>query len=457
MDDDDDEFTHSDSDEELYQQMVASALVVAVAAAEEEQQQKAANHRNLPRLSRRLFDHQRALECILSDYLGLNPTFDGKEFDTMFRISKPRFEAIKHDFALSGDPFYQQTKDCFRIPRATLEAKLLLPLKTFAYGVPSHTFCDYFQMSKTFARECCLRFAKCIIECYQAEYLRLPTEDDLKSITRLHKSKHKTDGLFGSLDCMHVYWKNCPVAWQGQYKGKEKKPSIVLEAISDHHLWFWHTSFGYAGTLNDLSILNLSPFTESLKNGTFSELEKRAGLVPFEIDGEMFTKLFVLVDGIYPTYSRFVKGNSNPILEEEKIFTAWQESSRKDIERAFGVLQGKFQIVAKPMNGHNLKQLSETVSCCLILHNMCVNDRVMGGNPRTRYKPDVSVDAGEDIPIEYPADNTIVARASIGIREGNDEIQQLIVRRKEWKELHDGYEHCKLAQALTRMKAKQSY
>jgi hypothetical protein len=223
---------------------------------------------------------------------------------------------------------------------------------------------------------------------------------------------------------MHVYWKNCPVAWQGQFKGKEKKPSIVLEAISDHHLWFWHTSFGYAGTLNDLSILNLSPFTESLKNGTFSELEKRAGLVPFEIDGEMFMTLFVLVDGIY---------------------------------RAFGVLQGKFQIVAKPMNGHNLKQLSETVSCCLILHNMCVNDRVMGGNPRTRYKPDVSVDAGEDIPIEYPADNTIVARASIGIREGNDEIQQLIVRRKEWKELHDGYEHCKLAQALTRMKAKQSY
>jgi hypothetical protein len=38
------------------------------------------------------------------------------------------------------------------------------------------------------------------------------------------------EGFVGSLDCTHTYWKNCPKAWQSSYVGKEKQPSIVLEA-----------------------------------------------------------------------------------------------------------------------------------------------------------------------------------------------------------------------------------
>jgi hypothetical protein len=78
---------------------------------------------------------------------------------------------------------------------------------------------------------------------------------------------------------MHTYWKNCPVAWQGSYQGKEGKPTIVLEAISDYHLWFWHASYGYAGTLNDRTILNLSPLLQSLIDGTFKSLEEAAKVV----------------------------------------------------------------------------------------------------------------------------------------------------------------------------------
>ena len=36
----------------------------------------------------------------------LRPTFDGKEFDTMFRILKPRFMQMMSDFAVIGDPYY---------------------------------------------------------------------------------------------------------------------------------------------------------------------------------------------------------------------------------------------------------------------------------------------------------------------------------------------------------------
>lgn len=58
---------------------------------------------------------------------------------------------------------------------------------------------------------------------------------------------------------------------------------MVLEAISDYHLWFWHALFGYAGSLNDLNILNLSPLLKSLVDGTFVEVEKAANIIPFRL------------------------------------------------------------------------------------------------------------------------------------------------------------------------------
>jgi hypothetical protein len=95
-------------------------------------------------------------------------------------------------------------------------------------------------------------------------------------------------------------WKNCPKGWQGSYKGKERKPSISLEGICDYHKFVWHASYGYAGTLNDINILNLSPFHERMLDGTFDRLEEDAGVVPCNILEEEFNKLFILVDGIYP-------------------------------------------------------------------------------------------------------------------------------------------------------------
>jgi hypothetical protein len=80
--------------------------------------------------------------------------------------------------------------------------------------------------------------------------------------------------------------------WQASFKsGKETcGPTVVLEALSDYHLvWFWHASFGYAGSLNDLNILNLSPLLESLVDGSFTELEQSIMLVPFEVAGNMFS------------------------------------------------------------------------------------------------------------------------------------------------------------------------
>jgi Plant transposon protein len=187
------------------------------------------DHRNLPRSERKIFDHQRVKNCIWNHYLSPTPLFNGREFDTMFRISRPRFQRIMEDIAATGDPFYLSTVDAWGKVGSSFEARLLLPLKSMAYGVPPHCFRDYFEMSKSLARMCCIKFDQVIKAIYQQEYLRCPDSQDLKRINDIHKAVHNFDGMFGSLDCMHTYWKNCPIAWQGSYKGKEKNRQLSLK------------------------------------------------------------------------------------------------------------------------------------------------------------------------------------------------------------------------------------
>ncbi|KAL7474858.1 hypothetical protein ACHAW6_000799 [Cyclotella cf. meneghiniana] len=175
---------------------------------------------------------------------------------------------------------------------------MLLPWKTLAHVVSSHVFMDYFQHSTTFARDCCEQFDLALWKCYANEFLPIPTPYDIKRTAKIHQVVHGVCGMFRSLDCTHTYWKKCAKGWTGSYSRKEHKPSIVLEAIVDHHT-FWHASYGYAGSMNDMNIFNVSPFKDNLMNGVFNLREDLSGVVPYKIGDEEFVKTFILVDAIY--------------------------------------------------------------------------------------------------------------------------------------------------------------
>lgn len=51
-----------------------------------------------------------------------------------------------------------------------------------------------------------------------------------------------------------------------------------------------------------------------------------------------------------------------------------QEAARKDIERAFGVLQARFAILVKPARLWNYNDLEMIMKACIIIHNMIVED-----------------------------------------------------------------------------------
>lgn len=77
------------------------------------------------------------------------------------------------------------------------------------------------------------------------------------------------------------------------HKGKEKLPTITMEAIADERLYIWHAFFGNAVCKNDLTVLDASPLISSIANATYP--------LPCEyrIMDEVSSKPYWLADGIY--------------------------------------------------------------------------------------------------------------------------------------------------------------
>ena len=125
--------------------------------------------------------------------------------------------------------------------------KLLCTLKIICFGVSGSAFIDYQEFGETAARHCVHHLARGLVNCHAlAEvYLRKPSNGDAPRVTSMHDHVHKMPGMLGLLDVMKVYWKNCPTALKGQFRGREKCASLALESVVDDNFWLWPGSFGF--------------------------------------------------------------------------------------------------------------------------------------------------------------------------------------------------------------------
>ncbi|GJY85509.1 ALP1-like protein isoform X1 [Tanacetum coccineum] len=216
----------------------------------------------------------------------------------------------------------------------TNEATSTLPVKALFLAV---AVSDGFKLFRMVCRKCSTMMLKWICAGDEVSFQAKPEKTKKeyeKTITAYYKKQMKkaevglgSDDLFSEfdfgskssssngIDCMHWEWINYAKAWHGQ--------------------------FGKAGANNNLTVLNHSPLFDDL-------LDDIALVVPYEVNGVTFEKGYHLADGIYPQWATFIKSFTVARDEKNAVFKRRQESARKDVERAFGVLQGRWHIIAQP-------------------------------------------------------------------------------------------------------------
>jgi Plant transposon protein len=143
-----------------------------------------------------------------------------------------------------------------------------------------------------------------------------------------------------------------------------------MEVICDESLRIWHVFFGCPGSFNDVNILNCSPLFAEVLAGNFPP-----SAPSIEIEGFDLKWYYWLVDGIYPRWSRFVTSFRDPSDPQEHTFNSRQEAVRKSVERVFGVLFKRFNVLYQPSRLHHVESMLKVVLTCVILHNMIVEAR----------------------------------------------------------------------------------
>ncbi|KAL8460765.1 hypothetical protein ACS0TY_032322 [Phlomoides rotata] len=75
-----------------------------------------------------------------------------------------------------------------------------------------------------------------------------------------------------------------------------------------------------------------------------------------------------------PSWAAFVKSITSSQLQKHKLFAQHQEAVRKDVERAFGVLQARFAFLRHPCLVWDTSLMGKIMMTCIIMHNMIVDD-----------------------------------------------------------------------------------
>ncbi|XP_010518565.1 PREDICTED: uncharacterized protein LOC104793841 [Camelina sativa] len=276
------------------------------------------------------------------------------------------------DRLTAEDPYFRQRKDATgRLGLSPIQ-KCTAAIRLLAYGGGCDTVDEDVRLGETTARLCLQHFVTGVINFFGDEYLRRPIPEDLQRLLYVAEERG-FPGMVGSIDC----------------------------------------------TFNDLNVLDRSLVFDKILYG-------QAPQVTYYVNGREYNLTYYLTDGIYPNWATFIQSIPLPQSPKASLFVERQEGVRKDVERAFGVLQARFTVIKNPYLLWDKDKVGLIMRACIILHNMIVE------NERDEYtQANVSdFPQGDDVDLSYSID---MASNISNVLHG-----QIIIRDRE---VHDQLKH----------------
>ena len=137
------------------------------------------------------------------------------------------------------------------------------------------------------------------------------------------------------------------------YYNRKDFHSILLKGVVSNKCLFWDFDIAWAGSMHDATLWSMTHIGKLCEAGRLS---------PY----------ILVVDAAYPYRPWMLvpfKGYKDMLTREEYHWNYMQSFTRMCIERAFGMLKGRWRILLKHVDVH-LKNVPELVSVCLLLDNI---------------------------------------------------------------------------------------
>ena len=180
-----------------------------------------------------------------------------------------------------------------------------------------------------------------------------PTEGECREISAMYNELKHFDGIIGMIDGSHIPIKQ-PDDRGTDYYNRKDFYSVVLQAVVREDLRFTNIFTGWPGKVHDSRILKNSPLFER---------------------GPQFCagNRHILGDSGYPNLPWLLvpfKDNGHLSAAQGK-YNKTHASIRSNVERAFGVLKGRFARL-RYIDQKSIKTIVVTIITACILHNICI-------------------------------------------------------------------------------------
>lgn len=292
--------------------------------------------------------------------LRVNTSSNAKRFRRRFRVPYSVFlyivQRCKEAKMLEG----------VKIP---LEFRLLIALRILGRGICADDIYDICGIAESTVNFIFHQFTKEFVKTFYDEFVSFPEGHDLDVVAQTY-AEMGFPGACCSMDVTHVRLGKCPHGLRVLATGKEGYPTLGYQCICAPNRKVLYCSKSYLGSYNDITITANDEFCQNVNEGMLDDVRYKVvgeDGIPRWVSGG-----YLIVDGGYTTASWLMEPFPSGCSIEEKRWSEWLESVRKDIECTFGILKARFRLFMMAIQFHYFADIDNAWKTALILHNMLI-------------------------------------------------------------------------------------
>jgi hypothetical protein len=301
-------------------------------------------------------------------YLDYMPISDPVRFKEFFRVSPPTFEVIcdmVHSSMITRPP-----QGLRLLPNRLLSVRrqVAIAIRKLSTGDQFLGVAELFGLSVTSVQRITQKFIKAVCE-KGKRLIHWPTGDELAEVKRGFFVRWGFPNCCGAIDGTHFPIQLPHGDMSPDYFDFKKKLSVSLQGVADINLKFLDIITGWPGSVQDSRLLAASRFYKDVEY-------YKTKLNTFEYycsDGETVLREYILGDSGYPLLPWLMTPYARDLSEETDDWNYRQSQARMCIERAFGVLKGRWQILNRVLWRIKADRIGPLIYCCCLLHNLMVD------------------------------------------------------------------------------------
>ena len=298
---------------------------------------------------RRLWAHDRGLHRPGFFDQNLLGSFNAREFKGRMRMDVSTFEYLCSTLAPS------LTREDTNMRQAVpVQVKVAVAISRLATGNSMQSIADLYKIGLSTSQVAVSEFTAAMKSILLKKFIRWPSATVMDKFAQEFQNLHNIPYVVGAVDGSHIPI-IAPRLHAADYYNRKGFHSILLQGVVSSKCLFWDYDIGWAGSLHDANLWARTHI------GNFCE---QGRLAPYVLVG----------DAAYPCRPWMLapfKGHKDGLTREEYHWNYVQSSTRMCVERAFGMLKGRWRILLKRVDVH-LKNVPDLVSTCLLLHNICI-------------------------------------------------------------------------------------